>query len=257
MVSTTFVDSPGITILHSKDLVNWEIISHAAGTVDGGDRFNMVGGTAYRRGFWAASLRYHHGAFYIVDNPTFSNGRVYYATNIAGPWLYHQLNRSTYDPGLFIDTDGTGYIVCGNTHLTLLTLNSNYSQVVSAKADLLVNRGSEGSHLIKHGGYYYLFNADPQMRPFALLCSRSTNIFGPYETIRALDDPSGGHQGAIVDLPNGQWYGFAMKDCGAIGRVTYICPIFWTNNWPVWGTPGISRKNSRNGSQTHPGRTGL
>jgi len=35
IVSTTFVDSPGITILYSKDLVNWEIISHAASTVDG------------------------------------------------------------------------------------------------------------------------------------------------------------------------------------------------------------------------------
>jgi len=48
MVSTTFVDSPGINVLHSQDMVNWEIISHAVSTVDGGDAYNMVNGqTAY------------------------------------------------------------------------------------------------------------------------------------------------------------------------------------------------------------------
>lgn len=197
----------------------------------------MVGGTAYRQGFWAASIRYHNATFYVVDNPTFGNGRVYYDTNIAGPWQYHELNRPVYDPGFFIDTDGTGYIFCGNTSLSLLTLNPSYSQVVSVKANLLHDRGIEGSHLIKCGKYYYLFNANPSMRPFALLCSRSTNIFGPYETIKSLDDPSGGHQGGIVELADGQWYGFVMKDSGVVGRMTYLSPIFWTNDWPVWGTP--------------------
>jgi beta-xylosidase len=242
MVSTTFVDSPGINVLRSKDLVNWEIVSHAAADVNGGSKYDLTDGNAYRGGFWAASIRYYQGTFYILDNPTFGNARIYYATNIVGPWQYHQLNRPAYDPGLFIDTDGTGYIICGNTHLSLLTLNSNYSEVVSAKDDLLVHRGSEGSHLVKRGDYYYLFNANPTMWPFALLCSRSTNIFGPYETIKSLDDPSGGHQGAIVDLPDGQWYGFVMKDSGAIGRVTYIGPIFWTSNWPMWGTPDAPGK---------------
>lgn len=237
MVSTTFVDSPGIAILHSKDLVNWKIVSHAASVVNGGNRFNMIGGTAYRQGFWAASIRYHNGTFYVVDNPTFGNARVYYTTNIAGPWRYHELNRPAYDPGFFIDTNGTGYIVCGNTHLSLLTLNSNYSRVVSVKTNILNYPGIEGSHMIKRGKYYYLFNADPSVWPFQLKCSRSTNIFGPYQTIKSLNDPTGGHQGGIVELPNGQWYGFVMKDCGAIGRMTYISPIFWTNNWPVWGTP--------------------
>jgi beta-xylosidase len=237
MVSTTFVDSPGINVLRSKDLVNWQIVSHAATLVNGGNRFDMIGGTAYRHGFWAASIRYHNGTFYVVDNPTFGHARVYYTTNLAGPWQSHELNQPAYDPGFFIDTDGTGYIACGNTRLSLLTLNSNYSQVVSVRTDILVYRGIEGSHMIKRGNYYYLFNANPSLRPFALLCSRSTNIFGPYETIKSLDDPRGGHQGGIVELADGQWYGFVMKDCGAIGRMTDIGPIFWTNNWPVWGTP--------------------
>jgi beta-xylosidase len=171
------------------------------------------------------------------DNPTFGSARIYYAANIARPWQYHQLNRSAYDPGFFIDADGTGYIFCGNTHLSLLTLNSDYSQVVSIKTNLLNDRGIDGSHMIRRGKYYYLFNANPTMRPFALLCSRSTNIFGPYETTKSLDDPSGGHQGAFLEMADGQWYGFVIKDCGAIGRMTYIGTVFWTNDLPVWGTP--------------------
>ncbi|MGH7997438.1 MAG: glycoside hydrolase family 43 protein [Opitutaceae bacterium] len=238
LVSTTFVDSPGINILRSQDLVNWRIVAHAASVVNGGNRFNLQGGTAYRQGFWAASIRYRNGMFYVVDNPTFGNARIYYAAEITGPWRYHVLNRPAYDPGFYIGADGTGYIVCGNTDLSLLTLNSDYSRVISVKRHLLVYRGIEGSHLIKRGEYYYLFNADPSLRPFALLCSRSTRISGPYETIKSLDDPSGGHQGGIVELANGRWYGFVMKDCGAIGRMTYISPIFWRNGWPVWGTRG-------------------
>src|SRR5512139_3453201 len=84
MVSTTFVDSPGITVLHSKDLVNWEIVSHAALSLDGGDAYNMVNGqTAYRGGMWASSIRYRNGTFYIAVQPNFTNGRIYYAANPA------------------------------------------------------------------------------------------------------------------------------------------------------------------------------
>lgn len=255
MVSTTFADSPGINVLHSKDMVNWEIVSHCCTNLDWSPLYNMVNGTAYRRGFWASSIRYFNRMFYVLANPVGANGRLYYATNASGPWQYYPLNHPTYDPGLFIDSDGTGYIVCGNTHLSLLTLNSNYSQVVSEKRSLVDMRGIEGSHMIKGGDYYYLFNADPAVHPFSLMCSRSTNIFGPYETIKSLDDPSGGHQGGIVELPDGQWYGFVMKDSGAIGRMTYIGPVFWTNNWPVWGTadtPGKIPATARKPIQGEP-----
>jgi len=66
--------------------------------------------------------------------------------------------------------------------------------------------------------------------------SRATSLFGPYTFKNILNNAAGGHQGAIVDMPDGSYYGFVMKDSGAIGRVTYISPIFWTNGWPVFGT---------------------
>lgn len=238
MVSTTFADSPGLTILQSKDMVNWQIISHCATNLDWSGVYNLSGGDGYRDGFWAASIRYCNGIFYVAANPTGSNGRMYYATNAAGPWQYYQLNVGIYDPGLFIDTNGVGYIFSGGSPQTVFTLNANYSQVV-AVSNNVVNSGGEGSHVVRRGNYYYLFNANPGVWPFQLRCSRSTNIFGPWETGHiCLTATTGGHQGGIVDLDDAgaNWFGFVHQDSGAVGRMTRIGPVFWSNNWPVFGT---------------------
>jgi len=240
MVTTTFADSPGLTVLRSEDLVNWEILSHAASFLDMAPEYNMLNETtAYRKGMWASSIRYYNGMFYIVVNPWGAPGaRVYYASDPAGPWNYHQLDRGAHDPGFFIDDDGTGYIFYGSGWISVLTLNSNYSAVV-AQTNNVVNGGGEGSHVIKRGNYYYLFNANPGTWPFQLRCSRATSIFGPWETGHiCLLATTGGHQGAIVDIDdNDSWYGFVMQDSGAIGRMTRIGPVFWENDWPVFGTP--------------------
>jgi beta-xylosidase/fibronectin type 3 domain-containing protein len=237
MVSSTFVASPGIVLLHSSDMVNWEFTAHVASTVDGGDAFDMQNGTAYESGFWAPSIRYCNGTFYVAVQPTFSNGRLYYADNPAGPWNFHQLDRNIYDPGLFFDDDGTGYIISGHGPQSVIKLNSTYSAVESEQGGI-VDSGGEGSHLLKRGGYYYLFNANPGVWPFQLRCSRATNIYGPWETGHiCLTATTGGHQGAIVDInDNDNWFGFVHQDSGAIGRMPRIGPVFWENNWPVFGT---------------------
>lgn len=239
MVSTTFVDSPGLVVLRSEDMVNWQIISHPASILNGGNAYDMVNGqTAYRGGMWASSIRYRNGTFYIAVQPNFSNGRIYYAANAAGPWNYYQLDRVIYDPGLFFDTDGTGYIICGHGPQSVMTLNSSCSAVVS-QVDNVIDSGGEGSHVVKRGSYYYLFNANPGVWPFQLRCSRATNLFGPWETGHiCLLATTGGHQGAIVDIDdNDNWFGFVHQDSGAVGRMPRIGPVFWENDWPVFGTP--------------------
>ncbi len=247
--TTTFANSPGLTILHSLDLVNWEIVSHVVPRLDGREQYDLKNGSAYRAGIFAPSLRYHDGTFYVVTTPVNQNTRIYYSKKIRGPWQFHELDRAAFDPGFFIAADGTGYIATSggwDGHVTLLTLSPDFSKVAGARG-IFSYKGIEGSKVIKHGEWYYIFNALPS--ELGLTCSRATNIFGPYETIELLSDRTGGHQGAVVDLPDGNWYGFVMKDCGAVGRMTYLCPIFWTNNWPVWGTsdapgkvPAVARK---------------
>jgi beta-xylosidase len=235
--TTTFIDVPGLTILHSRDLVHWGIVTHLIAQLTGSPNYNITNGVQnYRAGVFASSLRYYNGTFYCAETPNGQNTTIYYSTNIAGPWRSHPLNTAAFDPGLYIETNGTGYIVTAGgwqNNTTFLTLNSTFSQVVDSHV-ITNGLALEGSHVIKRGIYYYIFNSQPGTG--SLYVSRATNLFGPYTFMYSLNNTTGGHQGAIVDMPDGTDYGFIMKDSGAIGRMTYISPIVWTNNWPVWGT---------------------
>ena len=99
--TTTFVNIPGLTILHSQDLVNWEYVSHVIDRLDGRPEYDMQGGTAYRSGVFAPSMRYYQGKFYVVVTPVGQNTRIYDANDAHGPWQYHELDRGAFDPGLF------------------------------------------------------------------------------------------------------------------------------------------------------------
>jgi beta-xylosidase len=236
-VTTTFANVPGLTILQSQDLVNWRIASHIVSRIEGGPQYDLKNGGAYRHGLFAASLRYHAGMFYVAVTPVGQHTRIYKSRDVRGPWTVTELDRAAFDPGLFFDDDGKGYIatsVGSDGTITLLTLNDDYSAVAGAQK-IYFNKGAEGSKLIKRNGWYYLFNAIPGR--LGLTVSRARSLFGSWETRPQIDDKSGGHQGALVDLPDGSWYGFVMVDAGPIGRTTNISPIFWRDDWPVWGTP--------------------
>ena len=234
--TTTFIDVPGLTILHSQDLVHWEIVTHLVPQLTGSPNYDITNGVQnYGNGVFASSLRYYSGTFYCAETQNGQSTRIYYSTNIAGPWQYRQLSVGAFDPGLYIETNGTAYIATAGgwqSNTTFYTLNSSFSQVVDTHV-ITNGLGLEGSHVIKRGDYYYVFNAQPGTA--SLYVSRATNLFGPYSFRKSLDDGHGGHQGAIVDMPDGTDYGFVMKDSGTIGRMTYISPIIWSNNWPVWG----------------------
>lgn len=235
--STTFANSPGVTILHSRDLVNWRIVSHVVDRLDGDPRYDLRNGGDYRHGFYAASLRRHKNMFYLAVTPVGHKTRIYRSAKIDGPWTYKELDREAFDPALFIDADGAAYLgssIGSDGTVTLLTLNDDLSAVTAAKV-AYYNKGAEGSKIVRHNGYYYLFNAIPGK--LAMTVSRSRSLWGPWETKPSIDDKTGGHQGAIVDMPDGGWYGFVMVDAGAIGRMTNISPIFWKDDWPWWGTP--------------------
>lgn len=235
--TTTFVNVPGLTILHSQDLVNWKYASHVVERLDGRPEYELQGGAAYRSGIYAPSLRYHQGVFYVAVTPVGQNTRIYSSRSIQGPWEFHELDRGLFDPALFFDDDGKGYVASAagwDGTLTLLELADDFRQVKSAE-EVFFNEGAEGSKIIKRGEWYYLFQSIP--RRLGMTISRAKSLYGPWEMKRSIDDRTGGHQGAIVDLPDGSWYGFVMKDYESIGRMTNISPIYWENDWPMWGTP--------------------
>ncbi|KQN92415.1 glycosyl hydrolase [Sphingomonas sp. Leaf231] len=235
--STTFANVPGLTLLHSRDLVNWDIVSHLIPRLDGEPPFDARHGGSYRHGIYAPSLRYRDGTFYVAVTPVGQHTRVYRARDPKGPWTYVTLDRAAFDPALFFDDDGTAYLatsIGSDGTITLHTLDRGVARITASRV-IHYNKGAEGSKIIKRAGFYYLFNAIPGR--LALTVSRARALAGPWETRAQIDDTTGGHQGALVDLPGGGWYGFVMRDAGAIGRVTNISPVFWRDDWPVWGTP--------------------
>jgi beta-xylosidase len=115
--------------------VNWEIVSHVIPRLDGREQYDLKNGAAYRQGMFAASLRFYSGTFYVVVTPVNHNTRVYYSKDIHGSWQFHELNRAAFDPGLFIEPDGTGYIATSggwDGHVTLLKLSADFSKVVES-----------------------------------------------------------------------------------------------------------------------------
>jgi len=138
------------------------------------------------------------------------------------------------------------------------------------------NNMGEGHHIYKIKGKYYIISANysPCGR---MQCARADHPYGPYETtvISAqetmgfqvgwwasnvymggslvpepgykfkLTPPLGNrfgaaplHQGGIVDLPNGEWWGFSMMDFMSVGRTTCLSPVTWQDEWPYFGLPG-------------------
>lgn len=243
MVSTTFVNSPGLAVLHSKDLVNWTTIGNVIDRLQGHPGYDMTGGPLYRNGVFAPSLRYHNGTYYVAVQPngTGQGLQIYHTQNPAGNWELNQLSGGAFDPALFFDDDNTPYVIySGGWHpeIYLRQLSPSLDSFVSPAQEIHNYPGLEGTHVVRREDYYYMFHSRPGQ--LAMYVSRSTDLFSGWETLRSIDDASGsGHQGAVVDLPNGDWYGFAMLDSGPIGRVTNIGAISWENDWPVWGVDNV------------------
>lgn len=245
MVSTTFVNSPGLAVLHSKDMVNWTTINNVIDRLEGHPGYNMTGSPLYRNGVFAPSIRYQNGTYYVAVQPngTGQGLQIYHTQDPAGDWQLNQLNGGAFDPGLFFDDDGTPYVIYGGawqSDIFLRRLNANLDGFVGSSQVIFSspNFGLEGAHVAKRGDYYYIFHSRPNN--LSMYVSRSTDISSGWQTQPSISDGSGsGHQGGVVQLENGEWYGFAMRDSGPIGRVTNIGQITWEDDWPVWGNNNV------------------
>ncbi|WP_010243028.1 family 43 glycosylhydrolase [Acetivibrio cellulolyticus] len=240
LASSTFAGVPGLVICRSEDMVNWEIAGHCIASYTGNNAYNLQGGTKYGNGCFAPSIAYKDGTFYVAVTLNGERTRIYYAKDVAGPWNYSLLGGSYFDPCLFIEDNGTAYLAYGGAwqnEISMIQLNSSLSATTGSSQVILKYNNVEGTHLTKANGKYYLFNAVPAR---SLVCSRANNVWGPYgETTTLCTAGKGGHQGGIVDLPDGSYWGYLHQDEGAIGRPTKICPITWENGWPRFGRSGF------------------
>lgn len=244
MVSTTMFIFPGVTILKSCDLVNWEYCSNAVPRFDFSPCYNLDGCSRYAHGQWATSIRYNNGKFYLLFITLDEGGFICSSENPAGPWEIRKLEKGFYDPGLFFDDDGRIYVSHGYSDISVTELNPDFSpkgeDVHVFSGD--IRRGLEGMHVYKINDYYYLYGTYGG-RDGIQVALRSKSIYGPYEQKVVIRDLTPGvnfgiHQGALVQTKTGEWWTILFVDSGPFGRFPSLQPVTWVDDWPMVGVNG-------------------
>ncbi len=266
IATSTFEWFPGVQIHHSRDLVNWRLLTRP---LDRPSQLDMVGNPD-SGGIWAPCLTYADGLFYLIYTDVKYWKREPYkvaynylvtAPEITGPWSEPVfLNGSGFDPSLFHDDDGRKWFVnmvwdhrkqnnrfagillqefCPETR----TLIGPVRQIFKGTDRALV----EGPHLYKRNGYYYLLTAEGGTEyAHAATLARSRHIEGPYEVhpdkhlVSSYGHPEAplqkaGH-GSLVETQHGEW--FLAHLCGrpvdgrhcTLGRETAIQKCVWKDD---------------------------
>ena len=270
LVTTTMHLMPGAPIMHSKDLVNWEIASYIFDRIEETPCYSMEGGTVYGRGQWATSLRYKDGRFfaYFTPNDQPPKGWVYSTTDPRSEkWELYSVLPHFHDASFFFDDNGKAYMVYGTGMIR--ELEPDLTGVLEGGLDMQLcvrdseaNNLLEGSRMLKKDGKYYLLMISwPRGGIRREVCYRADRIEGPYEKKVILETPFGGlgagvAQGTIVDTPDGGWYGMFFQDRDGLGRAPMLMPCTWTDGWPMLGdsdgkVPGTMEKPI----QGHPVRS--
>ena len=252
LTASSFNCTPGLPILHSKDLVNWKIVNYALKKVAPVEYYNEA---RHGKGVWAPSIRFHEGMYYIYwGDPDFGIFMVK-TRDPYGEWdapVLVKAGKGMIDPCPLWDDDGRVYLAHAwagsrakfNSVLTVCELNKEGTKVISDPVLVFdgndgVNHTIEGAKFYKRNGFYYLFAPAGGVVPGWQLVMRSKDVYGPYEArivmAQGKTDINGPHQGGWVDTPAGESWFLHFQDKGAYGRVLHLNPMKWVNDWPVIG----------------------
>jgi xylan 1,4-beta-xylosidase len=260
LAGTTMHMNPAVQLMHSKDLVNWELAGYCMDRLDLGPAFRLEGGRGiYGRGIWAPCIRYHNGMFYVFSNVNAVGLQVFRSKSINGPWERNQL-PGRHDLSVLFDDDGKIYIISGNrSPYPIEELAPDLKSFVPGVRHQLDARMGEGHHLYKINGKYYDISAIPGATTDQMV-ARADSINGPWTVERMVQGESLGvttvaidratpndrgltlHQGGMCDTPSGEWWSIIMSDHGSAGRMVALVPITWDNDFPLIGLPGNLRK---------------
>ncbi|HEY3762927.1 MAG TPA: glycoside hydrolase 43 family protein [Verrucomicrobiae bacterium] len=253
LTASSFNCTPGLPILHSKDLVNWKLIGHALKSVPHPRYAEVQPGC----GVWAPAIRFHAGKFWIFF-PTPDEG-IYVTTakQPAGPWTKPHLlqaGKGLIDPCPLWDDDGKAYLVHAYSksragirdRLRICPMAPDGSRLLG-EGKIVFHQPEkhpiiEGPKFLKRGGWYYILAPAGGVETGWQVVLRSKNIFGPYEDKIVLEQGgtaiNGPHQGALVDTGTGEWWFAHFQDAGLYGRIVHLQPVRWDDGWPLMGRHG-------------------
>jgi len=247
--------NPGVPIMKSKDLVNWELVNYCYNLLDTIDELALTNGkSTYGKGTWASSIRFNKGTYYVATfSQTTGKSYLFSTKDIEkGPWKMSAFKPGFHDQSLVFEDDGRAYLIYGGGKLNLVELNEDLSGVKPGGVNrvLIENAtapssngsrgglGAEGSQLFKHDGKYYLFNITwPPRSMRTVVIHRADSLNGVWEGRVALQD-KGVAQGGLIDTPDGNWFAYLFRDNGSVGRIPYLVPVKWVDGWPVLGVDG-------------------
>ena len=254
MTASSFNYTPGLPILVSKDLVNWELKNYALENI-GQERYAVP---RHSEGVWAPAMRYHDGIFYIYYGMPDEGYYVVRTRDPLGKWeepVCILEGKGLIDPCPFRDDDGKAYIIHGyaksrigfKSILGIFEMSSDGLKAISE--DHFIFDGNDPSHpavtiegpkVYKRNGYYYILAPAGGVKYGYQVALRSRNIHGPFEirTVMAQGNTviNGPHQGGLVDTPNGDEWFIHFQDRGLYGRICHLQPVTWKEDWPVIGT---------------------
>ena len=263
LTASSFQCIPGLPILHSRDLVNWQIVGYAikdklyAGHRELIEHYNTV---QHGNGVWAPSIRYHNGQYYIYwGDPDYG---VFMVKTLngdpAGEWTDPLLvieGKGYIDTTPLWDEDGRCYLVNGWANsrakfasvLTVRELSADGTRAIGQPVIVFdgngtENRTCEGPKFYKRDGWYWIMCPAGGVPTGFQLAMRSKSPYGPYEHKVVLQQGkthiNGPHQGGWVHTKYGEDWFLHFQDKEAYGRVVHLNPVDWTTGWPIMGKKG-------------------
>ena len=249
-ISSTMQFSPGMTLLHSKDLVNWEICSNIITDLTQiGPELSWRRMNRPARGVWAGTLRYHNNRFYLFFGTPDEGYFMTSAQKAEGPWepLTCLMNEPGWDD-CTVAWDEKGNACFVGTHFadgykTYLFKMSSDGKSIDRSSAKLINQGKhrEANKLIKKDNWWYLiFSEHVDGIGRYVLAKRSKKMTGPYKEEKQLAlaswDAHEPNQGGIIQGKDGNWYFMTHHGNGDwSGRIVSLLPVTWIDEWPIIG----------------------
>ena len=260
LTASSFQCVPGLPILHSRDLVNWQLVGHALKSLYTGhaELEQHFSQPRHGEGVWAPSIRYHNGEYYIYwGDPDFGVFMVKTkdpAGECEKPVCVIE-GKGLIDTTPLWDDDGRCYLVNAwansrSKFASVLSVRELSADGTRAISDPVIvfdgngteNRTCEGPKFYKRDGWYWIMCPAGGVPTGFQLAMRSKSPFGPYEHKIVLAQGktavNGPHQGGWITTKYGEDWFLHFQDKEAYGRVVHLQPVDWSSGWPVMGRKG-------------------